>query len=365
MTALAEAFQKAGIAGSGTEAETPPAPEPRRRMRTQKKDSQKPATKGHWGRAKRPNMIEWEHPLLGSVYVELKQILLGRETYQSGPNTWCRMLMGHHQLKEIRLDFNYNLKEGVEILYGLGDQLVNLDTTEPTPFVLPVAWNKGRGKDAEARPTITAKSKDFQLFVMHKELVIHLDVAVVTRDGLFWLTLQEVTGMQVLRHDSDVDVEGLTSVIVGEHGYTLVPAYDENCYPGFDPVASIERSYPGRTKKLLQFAAEFGAFVEPDSCSPGAWNPQWPAEVPAELAQQGYVKAVVQWFNLTIGWGFLQLEDGRACFVHFKAIEDDSGKKVAAQGDFPVLSAGGGVYLKWAPNKEKGNSPAATAVRAA
>jgi hypothetical protein len=79
------------------------------------------------------------------------------------------------------------------------------------------------------------------------------------------------------------------------------------------------------------------------------------------------MKAIVMWYNLTIGFGFLQLEDGRPCFVHFKAIEGWDGKKLAKSGDFPVLEPAKGCYVKWHLKQDKTGAmkPAAVAVRAA
>jgi cold shock CspA family protein len=325
----------------------------------------------NWGKSGRPNMIEWSHPLFGSVQIELKQFPLGKEIYQQGPNTWCRINLGQHRPSEIVLDVMYSLNDGVELLHAIGKRVVNTAEADPAPFVIKVEWKPGPKEGDDPIPHLPqGYQQDFQLFLINKSLglMVELEVTWVSRNGVLWVTVQDKLGAQVVEHSLGTDIAGLTSIQIGERNLTLVPFYNENCYPGFDPVASLNRSYDARADKVLGYANEFGAAIPIDECEPGEWKPEWPTQVPTDLAKKGYKKAVVMWYNLTLGYGFLQLEDGQTCFVHFKAILDENNKSVVQTGDFPVLEPATGCYVKWQLKEDSRTGekkPAATAVRVA
>jgi hypothetical protein len=325
---------------------------------------------GQWGKSGIPNWIEWSHPDFGSIQIELKSFLFAEKVYQQGPNTWRRINLGHHQPSQIVLDVLYTLNDDVELLHALGNRVINTSEKDPLPFAINIEWKPGPKEDSDMVPHLPqGYQQDFQLFLINKTMscLVEIEVTWVSRNGVLWVTAQEKLGAQIVEHSLGTNVEGLSSIQIGGRNLTLVPIYNENCYPGFDPVASLNRSYPARADKVLGYVDEFGAILPIDECTPGQWQPEWPTEVPIELKQKGYKKAVVMWFNLTLGYGFLQLEDGQSCFVHFKVILDEYGNGVAQTGDFPVLEPAKGCYVKWQLKADRSGEkkPAATAVRAA
>lgn len=330
------------------------------------KKGRKSKTRGHWGQSKRANMIEWQHPDIGSIYIELKGFQFARAVHQDGPNTWNAIELGRQTPRKVEIDFTYDLYPDVELIHGHKRRgVVDAKETQPDPFCVEVIWRQAAGRDGDMYPELQKdRVKDFQLYPINKKtgFTVHLDVSIVANAGRLWVTIQEVTGAQIAWHSPDVTIDGLSSVIVGERAYTLVPVYSENCYDGFDPVTSWNKTYPARADHVLGYAAEFGAAQPVEDCVMGEWQPQWPATIPADLAKRGYKKAVVLWYNLTLGFGFAQLESGETCFVHIKSIQDETGRYVIQQGDFPVMAPSRGCYVKCQPG-DKGLQ--ATAVRPA
>lgn len=324
---------------------------------------------GRWGRTDIPNMIERSWEGLGSIRIELAEFRFAQTIHEQGPNTWRQIPLGGKKPSKLVLEADWVLEDGVEIIHAFKNRVVDGSTSEVRSFEIPITWQAGQRRDSEDVPVLPGKGeRDFQLYLINRKngFIVHVDVTVVSRKGMFWLIVQEVTGAQIVQHDREVELDGYTSIIIGDNGYSMVPVYNENCYPGFDPVASWNRSYAGRADKVLGYAVDFGAYVSPEDCAPGEWQPEMPNDVPAALKAKGYSPATVEWFNLTAGFGFVQLKDGQKCFVHFTAIQDENGKNVADQGDFPALQPMRGCYVKWQLTEDKGEKkPKATAVRPA
>ncbi len=368
MTALAAALGAAGLTGT-TDTKIPDAPKDGRRFGVRKGLSG--GRKSRWGRSDRPNMIEWTHDEIGSIKIELIKFTLGSVIHHEGPNTWSRINFGNlEKPKHVKLDFSYDLKGDVELIWACGDKVMDTREGNPPQFVVPITWKPGRKTGDPDMPEVShGNNEDFQLYAFNTKtgFCVHLDISAVSRHGEFWLTVQEVTGARLAWHNPDLTIEELTSVVVDDKAYTLVPVYSENCYPGFDPVASWQRSYPGRIEQILNYAVTWNAAVPVEECEIATWKPEWPAQVPDDLASKGYHKAVVLWYNLTIGQGRLQLESGEVCFVHFKAVQDQNGNFLAQQGEFPVLLPATGVYVKYMlkPDRDQEMKPAATVARVA
>ncbi len=371
MNAMAAALVKAGVVTDTAIPASAGQPEkPKKKVDLSKKKRAGPK-KGRWGTSSVPNMIEWEHPEIGAIQIELKPLRFGEHVYQDGPNTWRRIRMGDHRPSSLTLECIYNPNSDVEFLYGLGQQLFDIAKQMPKPFEVPITWTPGSKPDDHETPSLPHDAtEDFQIFGINRTngFLVHLDVSIVSRNGSFWVTVQEVLGARIVWHSSEIDLTDYSSIEIGDRSYSLVPVYDENCYPGNDPVASIERSYKGRSRHLLRLAAGFNAAIPAEECDPGMWQPQWPAEVPDELKKKGYQSMIIQWFNLTIGWGWGVLENGRPVHVHFKQIQDENGNFVAQQGDFPVVQPGKPYYaklLKKDPKQSDDGKEKSTAVRPA
>jgi cold shock CspA family protein len=322
-----------------------------------------------FGTSGTPATIQWSHDAIGNIQIALRDLPFSGEIHQIGANTWSKIDLRNKKPRKIELETLLNLNEDAEVIWACGKKLVAIENETVVPdFFVNIDWKPADGRrDSDEVPHLRHDDQeDFQLYVMNKKtgFFVHLDVTVSSRKGGFWVVVQEVLGAQVLWHPADNTLEGYTSVVIGERAYTLVPVYAENAYPGNDPIASIERTYPGRTKELMGHVAKWDVAVDLDHVEPGEWQPQWPTREFPELKAKGYEPAVVMWFNLTIGFGFVQLEDGRQCMAHFKSFEGWDGKKTADGIDFPYLEAGKGCYVL--PKQDPGKpNPRAVALRKA
>lgn len=366
-------------ASSATPPTSAPAQKPKRQARIKIKS--RGNKRGQWGKSQTPNIIEWSHPELGTVMVQLKQLSFTGEVFQEGPNTWRKINLRQHTPSEIVLEVGYELPKGVELLHGFVDRVINSsEVPHLDPFKVKIEWSDGPQRDSDPIPNLShGQDEDFQLYLVNKAtgFLVHLDVSIVSRKGTFWVTVQEVLGAQVVKYDDVLYPDGVaeyTSVVFDEKdgkkegervGYTLVPVYAENAYPGNDPVASMNRSYNKRGEKVLAYCDKLGIGVSVEHCAPAEWNPEWPEHVPTDLRQKGYEEGVVLWYNLTIGGGFIQPRIGEPCWVHFSKIHNRLGVGVANVGNFPVLQSGKGVYFKWQLEKNRRSGEMKPAVTSA
>lgn len=116
-------------------------------------------------------------------------------------------------------------------------------------------------------------------------------------------------------------------------GVAFIPGKAENAYPGADYVKSAVGG-----QHVLDAAAARGMVAKKDSVQPAVWEALF-AEVPAAYRAEGYVPAIVQWFNISGGYGKLVLEDGRVCFARMSVILDEDGLQVLGTRFFPMLFA--------------------------
>jgi len=318
----------------------------------------KPRSTRKWGHAAR--VIQWEHELFGSVSINTKNFQLGN-TEQEGPNTWARVYTDEKQPETIEMQFITSLKEDVCLLHASAGELEDCTDHDIPFFNVRVDWTEEKGTPI---PHTRQRDRDnFDLvFLLPEGIFLQLQISLVTRKGDFWVCVQEVWAGQIaeLSPGEAVDASANTHP-VGERFGMVVPLYAENAYPGADYLKTFKNMGP----KVIDFAFENGAFVPLANAVAAQWEPEWPENIPENLAKNGWSKAVVLFFNLVTGFGRVLCEDGETCFVHFVTIQDNTGVPMVSKGHYPVLQPMSGIYLKYRAVAGKQDPRQATVARAA
>lgn len=178
---------------------------------------------------------------------------------------------------------------------------------------------------------------DFDLTLIQQDgTLIVVEIAVVTRRGRFYLSLQEAYCGQVVRTTAaKATLLGIQYVPL-ESGTvaTVVPLYPENDYPGAD----FMDAFRFMSKTVVKTAIMHGASV-PRSLSEGVhteWNPRL-VNFPVKLAEKGWQPVTVGFWNNASGTGRLFTQDNEPVHCYFKQILDASGTPIWVNG-FPTLT---------------------------
>jgi len=302
-----------------------------------------------WSRGFEKKSLVWTHGLFGALSIGSDKEL--GDVVGNGPNA-CSHLYLFSRPSSLRFEINVRAEDGVRILHAKAGEVTDVTVDSVPEFEVPINWDHSAGiphtrvKDMDNLDVVfLAKGGEF----------VQLQVSLVTRKKRFWVCVQEIYSGQVVRTTlakaQELDV---TSHKVGAHAGLIVPLYAENAYPGADYLKSNPRMGP----TVIERAIGWGAVVPMSECVVAEWKPEQ-FELPEAMAKVGYVKAVVTWFNLVIGYGFVTLESGQSVYVHFNDVVDEKGQRIAEEGECPMLQAMRGVAIKY----QSGPKPKATAIR--
>ncbi len=231
-----------------------------------------------------------------------------------------------------QFDFNLTILGGkkVKVFTSQNSPVVERVSGDEIKVSFPVEWRDGhRG---QKMPSTVQGFRDIDVLFLdtdgngdgRKGAFIQVEVSIATRNGQFWLCLQQVfAGQVVSTTEARAKEVELTAVRVGNHYGAAVPLFSENAYPGmnfFGPFGYLAQSF-------VMAAIECGAYVPNSRCVVAKWRPE-DREIPEALRASGWTRAWVSWFNPVVGFGFLFCEDGLSCLAHFKQIEDYAGRPV-------------------------------------
>jgi cold shock CspA family protein len=289
-----------------------------------------------WGFSKEKRVIDWSHPLFGTVRIDTRRFEIG-EVEQIGPNTWAPIILKHNEPATIQLDFAHEVHDDVFVLRTQAGIVTDVTWGGIPSFEVTVEW-------ISDRPHTRQKEKDnFDLIFLKKDgFFVQLEISIVTRNGRFWLCVQEIFGGTFAEN-------GLSDIVA-------LPLYAENNYPGVDYLKMCKEAAP----ELLEFVAQHCQMIDVIMVGVPAWEPKWAHPLSEPMKKNGWVRAVIKYFNVVIGYGFVLCEDGKTCFVHFSNIVDEFGRPIVSKGEFPLLSPMSGVAVKY---KEENGGRKATAVR--
>ena len=285
----------------------------------------------------------WINDLFGTLTIEGQGVNLGeQEEGQSASTssvwtevTFLRTGSGKENHPEV-LTFHLDavLQPGVSLFQGQGK--VVIDVTERIPvFRVPVKWNEVKiGNEKVLVPSTRVPDQDNidLVFLSSSGMFVEIQISITTRHGKFWLGVQEVYSGQIVRttHDKARKIP-LQSLPIGSLVGLVVPLYAENAAPGADYLKSFKMG-----PQVIKWAFEKGATVPLSECVAVKWQPDQ-RPLPEKLAQSEWSRAVVLFFNIVIGFGFAQLDDGRTTRIYFDKVVDEDGAPLVSKGEFPVL----------------------------
>ena len=302
--------------------------------------------------------LQWSDENFGSLEVRVNKFALGIASNE-GNNTQAQINYAKTFYPWlIAFDLVPVAGPGVRVIH-VADGLFKDVTVDAVPqFKVDVSWDK---REQPHVPFTRRKGKDNVdvIFLREDGMFITLQISVTTRNGEFWVGVQEIYSGQVVRTTrAKAEALPITSVPVGSFNMIVVPMYAENAYPGSD----FAKTFPKAATFLVNYALEHGAVSALSKCVVSQWEPKWPTELPAQLKKNGWQVGVVLYFNMVTGYGFVRCEDGKSCFVHFKNIVDESLKPVNSTGKLPMLHAMHGVALKWSEQDGKRSANAVLAL---
>lgn len=274
--------------------------------------------------------LRWNQQELGSLSIIVREFGILFEKTDNSINTWAT-IPTNGRPDRIEVDINYHLDSGVQLFHMIERQVRPIKGRIPT-LMVPVVWMEKKRKGDKGKeetyhvPSTRSKHKDNIDLVMCNENggFVMVEVAVVTRDGRFLLTLQEVYAGQVV-HTNAAAAKKLGQKYVPLNGGeglvgTVLPLWDHNAYPGNDFVRTWEKE----ACVLLPIFHDSGRSLPLSKTEAAKWDPPVRLGIPkkAEEDEIQRIRGVCTFFNIAGGYGFIRdpSEDNNY-FVHFSDIK--------------------------------------------
>lgn len=254
----------------------------------------------------------------------------------------------------ITFSLKRELGEGVRLYRAQNGPLTDCTTGELVNFSVPVEWkNNPNPRGPKNIPNLIPKTRDVDLVFLdthgncdgRKGAFIQVEVQLCTRQGRFFLSMQQVYAGQIVRTTAEfAEKNHRQTVQVGSHIGSEIPLFPENAYPG----TSLFKNFSYLADGLIRTAIECGASIPLSKCVVARWKPE-KKTLPAHLLpENGWHTGNVMWFNPVIGYGYIYSDDGKTCFTHFKQIENEAGKPIwQQQGEFPHLTPMRSVAIRY------------------
>ena len=262
---------------------------------------------------------------LGTVTVKTKYGERATTITQSGKATYAQLQVNEDRLTHIVIEVEVSsLALGAKVFAVFGGQAVELENT--FQFTVPIDWD---GEKPRTR-SLGRDNLDVVILLPNGEF-IDVQCGVVTRKGRFVLTAQQVWRGQVVRTRDE-----------GNRVVSQYVATDPiHAFPGSD-YGSIWQSM---AEDVMRHAEEIGASDQKSRAKVAEWQPP---TISAEPDERGYYEAVVYFFNVVSGTGYVANADGKRHFVHFSSVLNPTDPTV------PVLTPM--TVVKFRPGTERGRA---------
>jgi len=293
--------------------------------------------------ARRLNAMHWENPDVGSLVIQATNFDIGAVA-DEWPFSYAPIATGTKMPDVLEVGFQVNLKSGVYVYTRhntapSGQQQVKPHEDGSIPsFSVNVKWDVVDGQ----RLAYT-REKDMDnidiFFVLEDGTFLNLQIAVLYRNGVFYLSVQEMGAYPVVRIPLDLQHNKKT-VRIGDGRYALVTLQEEQSFPKADFLKTMGQM----GEQLIEFIAQdcvddsgksLIPYVEAIPCM--EWHPpETPSVTPVER-RDGWMGGVVKFCNPIVSIAAIVCADTMERLCNLSLILDEDGKSLLEQGKFPVL----------------------------
>ncbi len=289
------------------------------------------------------NAMHWENKEIGSLVIQATNFNIGSVTDQ-WPFSYAPIVTGTKKPDVLEISFQSNLESGVFVYTRhntapAGQQPVRLHEEGAIPsFGVSVVWDVINGQRlAYTRKTDMDNIDIF--FVLQDGTFVNLQVAVLYRNGVFYLSVHEVGAYQVVRIPLDLKHDKKTLQAKGGL-YALATLQEEQVFPGADFLKTMgkmgEELIPLIVRDCVDdqgasFISQVTTITFPQ------WNPpETPSVTPVER-RDGWMGGVVKFCNPIISLAAIICGDTMERLGNLSLILDDDGEPLMEKGKFPVL----------------------------
>ncbi len=292
---------------------------------------------GTWstGQAKSTSTISWSHPNVGNVVMSTQGFWLGKTSDLDG-YYWAGIKVGEQRPEFLVVTFAHNLLEGIVPFYCHAGQVIDCGDGPVPELRVPITWQR-QERGGFWVPSTRVKDQDNADLVFRdaKGHFINLQVAVVSRAGAFYLSVQEVGSGQIIQLPKDCDQKDYKEVVVAGQRYAVAPLLYEHAYPGADWLRSV---MPRSGPRLIEIAVDDSAYTKAEDVELPEWDEDR-FQFPMETRWTG---AIVLWFNPLIGARVLCPDDVEAFVplgvIPVKGTENDSSPVLAMRvGEYGLV----------------------------
>ncbi|MEI7720277.1 MAG: hypothetical protein WCI89_03665 [bacterium] len=317
---------------------------------------------GRWkSKTTRVNALEWTHPEIGSFAVRPRNFDIGLVNTK-GPFSYAPILTGTKMPEVLEIAFRVDLNPHVFTYTrsnNEGTQPVRLcEEGNIPPFAIAIDWDV---RDGQKIAYTRVKDRDnIDLFFMLEDgTFLNLQVAILYRSGVFYLSIQEMGAYEIVRVPNDLVTKQKTYYTVSGGRYALVVLQEEQAFPGADFLKTM-----GKMGEELIEAAVLDCvdgqgnslIVEVDEIPIPDWNqPDFPLVNPAEH-REGWMGGVVMFCNPIICIAIVLCRDGTQRIANLPFVLDEHGESLMDRGGFPVLLPKEPVFVKLVTNTVNGRS---------
>ncbi len=289
------------------------------------------------------NAMHWENPHIGSLVIQATNFDIGTVT-DEWPFSYAPIITGTKMPDALEVGFQVNLKSGVYVYTRhntapSGQQQVKLHEDGGIPsFSVNVKWDVVDGQRLAYTRTQDMDNIDI-FFVLEDGTFLNLQIAVLYRNGVFYLSVHEVGAYQVVR--IPFTLEYLKKTLQVDDGrYALVTLQEEQAFPKADFLKTMGRMGDELVTLIVKDCVdEKGTSLIPrsDSVYCPEWNaPNTPSVTPVER-RDGWMGGVVKFCNPIISLAAIICGDTMERLGNLSLILDDDGEPLMEKGKFPVL----------------------------
>jgi hypothetical protein len=313
-------------------------------QRRGKKPQDRPVT---WTVVPATNEITWSMPGMGELKISVQNFNMGEPT-KDGLHLFAPVRAASEP-SHIKLVFKHTLAEGISLFQGKAGNVTE-HTSDTLPALdVPIDWyvpTNSRGNKRVAHSRVRGQDNVDFVFMNASGTFVQLQVSMVTRADSFWVAVQQiyvgqvVTTMALASADIlHINHDGLNALVVPMLGY--------NATPPNRPYLSV---FSGMGPGIVTAAINRRAYIPRGDMEIAEWEPtRIEEDLPLVMyGKKGWVKATVLFYNLVLGSGMAELEDGTLIRVHFSRIlSNETGKPLHHAGHFPILHPMTQVAVIW------------------